>query len=74
MDHVLNSIRSHYEVYLDLFVNEHKSGEYKKFSDNPYYEEIKALIDSMNIIRKYLGWERITLKSETEFYLWERGE
>jgi len=69
MDHVLNAMRPHYEALLDCFLEEHRTGKYKKFSDNPYYEEVKALIDAMNVLRKYLGWETIKLKDEVEFYL-----
>lgn len=69
IDHVLEAINSHYEVYRNLFMEEHRTGEYKRFSDNPYYEEVKAIIDAMNILRKYLGWETIKLKNEVEFYL-----
>lgn len=69
IDHVLDAIRPHYEVTLDWFMEEQRTGKYKKFSDNPYYEELKALIDAMNILRKYLGWETIRLKDEVEFYL-----
>jgi len=56
-------------VLLDWFIEEHRKGNYKKLSDNPYYDEIKALIDSMNILRKYLGWDPIRLKDEVNFYL-----
>lgn len=69
MDHVLDSMKSHYEISFGWFMEEQRTGEYKKFSDNPFYGEVKALIDSMNILRKYMGWEKITLKSEVEFYL-----
>ena len=69
MDHVLNAMQPHYEAVLNCFIEEQRIGKYKKFSENPYYEEIKALIDSMNILRKYLGWEVITLKREIEIYL-----
>lgn len=68
MDHVLEGMQPHYEAYRDQFIEEWKTGQYKKFSDNPYYGEVKALIDSMNILRKYLDWEIVTLKSEIEFY------
>lgn len=68
MDHVLNGMQPHYEAMLDQFLDEHRSGNYKKFSDNPFYEEVKALIDSMNILRKYMGWDPIRLKDEVEFY------
>lgn len=69
MDHVLNGMQPYYEVTLDQFMEEHRSGKYKKFSDNPYYDEIKALIDSMNVLRKYMGWDSIRLKDEVNFYL-----
>lgn len=69
MDHAINSLRPFYEVTLDWFIQEHKSGKYKKLSDNPYYEEVKALIDAMNILRKYMGWETIKLKDEVQFYM-----
>ena len=68
MDHVLNSIEAHYEPYLWEFMDYHKTGEYKKLSDNPMYEEIKAIIDAMNCIRKYLGWETIKLSEEVKYY------
>ena len=69
MDHAINSLRPFYEVTLDWFIEEHRSGKYKKLSDNPYYEEVKALIDAMNILRKYMGWETIKLKDEVQFYM-----
>lgn len=69
IDHVLDAVRPHYEALLDCFLEEHRTGNYKKLSDNPYYDEVKALIDAMNVLRKYLGWETIKLKDEVEFYL-----
>ena len=69
MDHVIEAMRPHYEVLLDWFIEEHKKGQYKKLSDNPYYEEIKALIDAMNILRKYLGWDSIKLSDEVKWRL-----
>lgn len=74
MDHVLNSIEAHYEPYLDQFIDYHRTGEYKKLSDNPMYEEVKAIIDSMNCIRKYLGWENIRLSEEVKEIIGEWGE
>ena len=69
MDYVLNAMLLHYESVLGNFVEAQRTGEYKRFSDNPFYSEMKALIDSMNILREYLGWEVLTLKQEVEFYL-----
>lgn len=70
MDHVLEGIREHYEIYLDNFIQEHKTGKYKKLSDNPHYWPVKTLIDSMNIIRKYLEWDTIKLSEEVERYIY----
>lgn len=69
MDHVIEAMRPHYEVLLDWFIEEHKKGQCKKLSDNPYYDEIKALIDAMNILRKYLGWDSIKLSEEVKWRL-----
>ena len=69
IDHVLDAMKPYYEVTLDWFIEEQRTGKYKKFLGNPYYEEVKALIDSMNILRKYLGWDTIRLKDEIAFYL-----
>ena len=44
-------------------------GKYKKLSDNPMYGEVKAIIDAMNILRKYLGWETIKLSEEVQWRL-----
>lgn len=69
MDHVIDSIKPYYEVTLDQFLEEHRAKEYKKLSDNPFYDELKALIDAMNILRKYLGWDTLKLSEEVNFYL-----
>lgn len=68
MDHVLNAIMPYYELTLDQFVEEHKNGKYKKLSDNPFYTELKALIDAVNVLRKYLNLKQIRLKDEIDFY------
>lgn len=68
MDHVLNAIMPYYELTLDQFVEEHKNGKFEKLSDNPLYDELKSLIDSMNVLRRYLNWEQIRLKDEVDFY------
>ena len=69
MDHVLNAMQPHYEAILNCFIEEQRIGEYKKLTDNPFYEEVKALIDAMNILRTYLGWETLTLHQEIIFHL-----
>lgn len=69
MDHVLDAMRPHYDVLLDWFIEEHKKGNYRKLSDNPYYYELKSLIDAMNILRKYLGWGNIKLSEELMYVM-----
>ena len=64
MDHVLDGMYPHYEVTLDWFMEEHRTGKFKKLSDNPWYGELKALIEAMNILRKYMGSETIKLSEE----------
>ena len=74
IDHVIDAIRPHYEAVLDCFIEEHRTGKYKKHSENPYFDELKALINAMNILRQYMGWDKIRLKDEIEIYLQdERG-
>lgn len=68
MDHVLDAMEPHYEVTFDWFMEEHRKNSYKKLSDNSYYTEIKALIEAMNILRKYMGWETIKLSEEVKLY------
>ncbi len=72
MDHVINAMQPYYDVTLEWFLSEQRSREYKSISDNPYYEELMALINSMNIIRGYLGWENIILEDELELYIGEK--
>lgn len=65
MDHLLNAMQPFYEAEAGIFLEEWKSGEYKKWSDCPSYESLKAIIKAANIIRSYLGWERLTIKNLT---------
>ena len=69
MDHVINVMTPYYEVTLDCYIEEHKEGKYKKYSDNPYWHELQTLNSSMNILRKYLGWEPNNIVSEIRFRL-----
>lgn len=64
MDHAIGALEVFYEVTLDWFMEEHREENHKKLSDNSNYHELKALIDAMNILRKYMGWETIKLSEE----------
>lgn len=69
MDHVIDAMRPHYEALLDCFIEEQRKEKYRRLSANPYWPELKALNDSMNILRKYLGWDNISLASEIRLIL-----
>jgi hypothetical protein len=69
MDHVLEGMQTHYEVLLYWYIEEHKEGNYKKLSENPYYDEVKAIIGAMNVLRKFLGWEPLRLSEEVRVRL-----
>lgn len=64
MDHAIEALEVFYEVTLDWFMEEHREENHIKLSDNSNYHELKALIDAMNILRKYMGWETIKLSEE----------
>jgi len=53
-------------------MEEHLKNHYEKLSDNPVYPELKAIIDSMNPIRKFLGQNNIQLSKEVKFELERR--
>lgn len=69
MDHVYDAIANFYDIYLDEFVKEHKKGNYEKLSDNPGYTEIKTIIESMNVLGKYLGYENVKLSEAVKWGL-----
>lgn len=63
MDHVWSSIEPFYQAEAEMFLEEWRSGEYKKWSDCPSYESLRTIIKAANIIRDYLEWERLTIKN-----------
>lgn len=64
MDHAINSLAPFYEAEMDYVVDEYGSGEYKKISDCPSYEALKAIVIAMNALHKYMGWDRISIREE----------
>ncbi|MDU1412702.1 MAG: hypothetical protein E6929_07800 [Clostridium sp.] len=68
MDHLIDDFDIHIEWATDSFIKEWKSGKYRKYKECPSYTELKALIDSVNILRVYIGMEKITVKGIVEFY------
>lgn len=69
MDHAINALQTYYEVTLEQFIEEHKSNNHESIVDNPYYLELKALSESLNILRQYEGLQLINLNEEIEHYL-----
>lgn len=68
IDHLIDN----FDVYIDWafgdFYQEWKSGQYKKFSECPSYYELKTIINSVNHLRKYIGWEALSIKE----MIWDR--
>lgn len=62
IDHLIDK----FDVYIDSsfsdFYDEWKSGQYKKFAECPSYSELKTLLNSVNHLRKYIGWEALSTK------------
>lgn len=52
MDHVIDYIRNYKVWDKEEFIKEFKSGNYKKISDCPSYEKVKAYCDCINILAK----------------------
>jgi len=53
MNHIIDKISDYMEMDEGLFVEEWKSGQYKKISDCPNYFAVKAYCDARNILSKY---------------------
>ena len=63
MDHLIERMGSDIEFEFNYFYRELKSGKYGiRYIDQPSYSTLKALVDSVNILRKHIGWDRITIK------------
>lgn len=53
MDHMMRSIIEYMEYAVIGLKKEWESGEYKKLSDCPHYDEVKAYCDSYNALSRY---------------------
>jgi len=63
MDHLIDQFEAFIDCDFRCFKQEWKSGEYKKFSECPSFKSLSTTIKSVNILRKYMGWELITIKN-----------
>lgn len=66
MDHAIDALHVYVDIEAEFFAEEWKSGDYKRFSDCPSYESAKVLLDSLNIMRRHMGWENLKLKDWLE--------
>lgn len=63
MDHLIDKFECNIDFEFNNFYEELKSGKYgAKYNEQPSYYALKTLIDSVNILRKYMGWERLSIK------------
>ncbi|MDU6274082.1 MAG: hypothetical protein E7K67_01965 [Peptostreptococcaceae bacterium] len=63
MDHMMRSIIEYMEYAVMGLKKEWESGEYKKLSDCPYYDEVKAYCESYNALSRYYYEEDPTILS-----------
>lgn len=62
MDHLEDKFDIYIETSFKDFYREWTTGKYTKYSECPSYNELKTLIDSCNILRKYLGYQLLSIK------------
>lgn len=62
MDHLINQFNAFIEFDFNHFYEEWNTGEYEKIIDCPTYESLYTTIKSVNILRKYMGWEALSIK------------
>lgn len=67
MDHAAERLEPYLDAEFSEFIEEWKTGKYKKYSEVPNYAALKALIDATNILRRYLGWDLVSIKKRLEF-------
>ena len=62
MNHIINQFDAFIEFDLKNFYEEWKTEEYKKISECLSYESLKVTIDFVNILRKYIVWEALSIR------------
>lgn len=64
MEQSIEGLEVFYDITLDQFVKEQLEAGYLKFSDNPYYLELRAYVRAMNVLREFLGWNLVELRKD----------
>lgn len=54
MDHAINSVNTFYEISLEHLYEEWTSGEYKKLSDCPSFDECSTYRKAMKVMSDWL--------------------
>lgn len=55
MDHVIDFILSYMDFEKEEFINEWKTGKYKKISDCPTYPYVKTYCDAITVLNRMDG-------------------
>lgn len=63
MDHAMDYLSDYSSFDKDNYIDEWRSGKYKKISDCPSYWAVKAYCDALNILSKYYYGDAATLVS-----------
>ncbi|MBU3173593.1 hypothetical protein [Clostridium estertheticum] len=63
MDHLIEQFDAFIEFDLSCFKEEWDSKKYKKFNECPSFITLSTTIKSVNILRKYMKWELLTIKN-----------
>jgi hypothetical protein len=66
MDHVIDKIRTYYEIELDYLAEELASKKYSKLSECPSYPACKAMLESMHVLERYYYGESKTISIRDE--------
>ncbi|TKH12188.1 hypothetical protein FC694_22500 [Bacillus wiedmannii] len=73
MDHAINAVNEFFEISIERLYEEWKTGEFKKLSDCPTYEESSTYKKAIGIMEKYYyrgNGEEISLKEHIENHIW----
>ena len=66
MEKLLIELKSMIDKVLVEFRKEINSDNYNHFNECPSYGELKALLDSANVMRRHLGYRKVTISSMLE--------
>lgn len=66
MDHLIEHIEDDIEFTMRSFMEELQS--YKKYKECPSYNELKALVKASNVLRGFIGWDKLTIRQLVKNY------